>query len=147
MDFSHGRQVRCAVCGTTSTAYKDKATDRVYCPVCQFPVEPDGPIPLDDLRIGRFIEQVTGSPLILFWAPWDHSSGEVYLLLAKESQKIGTSRVVAAVNVAENPESKRQYGIEILPTIVIFSFGREINRVVGPVTSFELSRLIRQDHF
>ncbi|MCD4655586.1 thioredoxin family protein [bacterium] len=127
--------------------YKDKVTDRVYCPVCQFPVDPDGPIPLDDIMLSRFIEIVKKPALILFWAPWEKSSEEMYTHLAGESQRTGRNIITASVNISENPESRRHYGIEILPTFVIMAFGREINRVIGPISNFELSRLLRHNHF
>nr|HPQ39153.1 thioredoxin domain-containing protein [bacterium] len=123
------------------------ASDHVYCPVCQFPVDPDGPLPLDDYRISRFLEQVSGRTLILFWAPWDKESDEMYTLLAMESQKTDLKAIVASVNIAENPESRRQFGIEILPTVVMYAFGREVNRVVGPLTAFELAYLMKREYF
>ena len=148
MQDARPQQVVCAVCGYKSAVYKDKSTDRVYCPVCQFSVNPDGPVPLDDLTIARFLETVNKPTFILFWSPWEQQSGEMYTLLSMETRITRQQKVIsAAVNVGENPESKRQYGVEILPTMLVYSFGREINRVVGPLTSFEISQLMKRDHF
>lgn len=147
MNEPEPRFVVCAVCGKRSRVFKDKATDNVYCPVCQFPVDPDGPLPLDDYRISRFLEQVSKRTIILFWAPWDSESDEMHTILAMESQRSGREFIAASVNIAENPESKRQFGIEILPTVLVYAFGREVNRVVGAMSAFELAHLMKQEYF
>lgn len=85
--------------------------------------------------------------MILFWAPWEKESEEVFELLALELEMPDNRMILASVDIGKNPESKRRYGIEMIPTIVIMSFGREINRIVGVVRRFELSRLIQQDRF
>ncbi|MBN1879283.1 hypothetical protein JW823_04155 [bacterium] len=140
-------KVTCPICNTESEIYKDKKTERVYCPVCQFPIDSHGPIPLDDMCIARFVEMVKRPMMILFWAPWEKQSDEMLTILGLEVQRPRDRMVVAAINVAENPESRRQYGIEILPTFVVFAFGREINRVVGAISSFEISQLMQRDFF
>lgn len=140
-------KITCAVCGVESEIYKDKADEHVYCPVCQFPVDPRGPIPLDDMCIARFIEMVKRPIIILFWAPWEKQSDEMLTILSMESRSAKDRAIAAAINVAENPESRRQHGIEILPTFIVFAFGREINRVVGWISSFEVSRLMQRDFF
>jgi len=136
----------CAVCESEITVFKDKSTDRVYCPVCQFPVDPDGPVPLDDIICHRFIEMVKKPALILFWAPWDKKSDEMYSMLAAESRYPKKNTILASINVAENPESRRHFGIDILPTFILMYFGRETNRIVGPISSFDLSRMMKQDY-
>lgn len=139
--------VTCSVCSYNAPVFKDKSTDRVYCPVCSFPLDPDGPIPLDDLTITKYVEVVTKPTLILFWAPWEKSSDEMRQLLAVETQSPRSTHIAAVVNVDENPESRRHFGIELIPTIIIYSFGREVNRIVGVLSSFDLSRLMRKQHF
>ncbi|MGB3977124.1 MAG: thioredoxin domain-containing protein [bacterium] len=139
--------ITCPICNTTSRVFKDKATDRIFCPSCQFPLDSGLPIPLDDVTISKFIEMAKKPVMILFWAPWEKESEEVFELLALELEMPDNRMILASVDIGKNPESKRRYGIEMIPTIVIMSFGREINRIVGVVRRFELSRLIQQDRF
>jgi thioredoxin 2 len=139
--------IKCPVCNKESRVYRDKMTDRVFCPYCQFPMDSRGPIPLDDITIARFIEMVLKPVMILFWAPWEKESDDMVTLFSLEVETPQNRMILASVNIEKNPESKRRYGIELVPTIVIFSFGREINRVIGPIQRFEISRLIQVDYF
>ncbi len=139
--------VTCPVCNNASKVYKDKYTESVYCPVCQFPIDAKGPVPLDDRCIARFIEMVKRPILILFWAPWEKQSDEMLAILNLDVQNPKDRMIVASINIENNPESRRQHGIEILPTFLVFAFGREINRVVGPISNFEISRLKQKDFF
>jgi len=84
--------------------------------------------------------------MVLFWAPWEKESEKVLTLFRLEMENKPDNILISELNISENPESRRQYGIDILPTILLFSFGREVNRIVGTVSSFELSRLIKNDY-
>jgi thiol-disulfide isomerase/thioredoxin len=147
IDPSAAPQVTCPVCGKTSRVFKDKDTDRVFCPVCQFPTESKEFFPLDDISIHKFLKMVKKPVMILFWAPWDKESENMLNLLQIEMENKPEKIIVTELNISENPESRRHYGIKILPTLLIFAFGREVNRIVGPVSSFEIFRLMNNDYF
>lgn len=147
MNKTYAPLITCPLCNKESQVFKDKATDKVFCPFCQFPLDLTLPIPLDDITISKFIEMAKRPVMILFWAPWEKESEEMLELMSLELEMPAKRMILASVDIGKNPESKRRYGVEMIPTLVIMSFGREINRIVGAVRRFELSRLIQQDRF
>ncbi len=50
--------------------------------------------------------------------------------------------LIAKVNVDENPELARQYGIMSLPTLAVFKNGRMVQRSVGAKPKRQILRLL-----
>jgi thioredoxin 1 len=81
-----------------------------------------------------FVETVVESDLpvlVDFWADWCgpcHIVAPVVEDIAAE--QAGRVRV-AKLNVDESPYTAQQYGVQSIPTLMLFSGGREEGRVVG----------------
>jgi thioredoxin 1 len=54
-------------------------------------------------------------------------------VLEEFAQEIGENATVAKINVDEQPEIASRYGIQSIPTIIIFKDGREVDRVLEAV--------------
>lgn len=68
--------------------------------------------------------------MVDFWAEWCvpcHMVSPVVEEIGQETEGLS----VAKVNVDENPEVTRQYGVMSIPTLIVFKDGQEKARVVG----------------
>lgn len=130
------------MCHHESTVFRDKATDFVYCPVCQFPIGGDIAVSLGDTTLAKYIELARSRLVILFYAPWDGVSLELMPLFNECIRYCGDRAVLVSVDVSQNPESKRRFGINVLPTIIVIENTHEVNRIIGPIGRFDLDRLI-----
>lgn len=78
--------------------------------------------------------------LVDFWAEWCGPCRVMGYILEEFAQEIGESATVAKLNVDEQPEIASRYGIQSIPTIIIFKNGQVVDRVVGAVPKKVLSQ-------
>ena len=81
-----------------------------------------------------FVESVVDSELpvlVDFWADW---CGPCHIF-APVVEEIATEQAgrlrVAKLNVDQNPNTAQRYGIQSIPTLILFSGGEEKGRVIG----------------
>ena len=61
--------------------------------------------------------------------------------IANQYSEVAT---VAKLNVDENPLTAANYGIKGIPTLILFSKGKEVERIVGAASKDSISRLIEK---
>jgi thioredoxin 1 len=69
--------------------------------------------------------------LVDFWAEWCVPCHMVSPVVEEIGQEKGESLRVAKLNIDENPEVTRRYGVMSNPTLMLFKGGEEKARVVG----------------
>ena len=69
--------------------------------------------------------------LVDFWAEWCVPCHMVSPVVEEIGQEKGESLRVAKLNIDENPEVTRRYGVMSIPTLMLFKDGEEKARMVG----------------
>src|SRR5438270_7369627 len=69
--------------------------------------------------------------LVDFWAEWCVPSHMVSPVVEEIARDKGGALRVAKLNVDDNPETARQFGVMSIPTLILFVGGEEKARVVG----------------
>lgn len=89
---------------------------------------------IGDVTDQDFEERVLGSErpvLVDFWAEWCVPCHMVSPVVEEIGRDKGDDLQVAKLNIDENPDVTRKYGVMSIPTLMLFKDGREIARVVG----------------
>jgi thioredoxin 1 len=69
--------------------------------------------------------------LVDFWAEWCVPCHMVSPVVEEIGRDKGEQLEVAKLNIDENPEITRKYGVMSIPTLMLFKDGQEMARVVG----------------
>ncbi|HKT21007.1 MAG TPA: thioredoxin [Nitrososphaerales archaeon] len=88
------------------------------------------PIELTD---ANFREVVASHPLVVvdFWAPWCGPCRVVSPVLEQLATEMAGRATFGKLNVDDNPVTSQQFGIQGIPTIMVFKDGQPVDGLVG----------------
>jgi thioredoxin 1 len=69
--------------------------------------------------------------LVDFWAEWCVPCHMVSPVVEEIARQYAHKLKAAKLNVDDNPQTARQYGVMSIPTLIVFKDGQEKARVVG----------------
>ena len=136
--------VVCPQCNATNRVPTGKLTAEPNCGKCQTPLLEPHP---DDLAAAAFNAQLAKSdlPLVVdFWAPWCGPCRMMAPAFEKVSREMhGRARFVK-VNTEVEQSLAATYNIRSIPTLAVFSQGREIARQAGAMSAVDLTRWVNE---
>lgn len=84
-----------------------------------------------------------GMPVLVdFWAPWCGPCRAVAPILDAINQEQQGKIKVVKVNVDDNQQLAVRFGVQAIPTLIIFKNGEAVDRIVGMVPRDELTRRV-----
>jgi thioredoxin 1 len=106
------------------------------------PAQPGKPA---DLSESNFQEAVKSHSLVVvdFWAPWCGPCRVVSPVLEQLASELAGKATFFKVNVDENPTISQQFGVQGIPTILIFKDGKPVDGLVGAAPKQMIEARIR----
>lgn len=97
-----------------------------------------------ELNKDNFKSEVIASAkpvLVDFWAAWCMPCRMLSPTVEEIAEEYGDKIKVCKLNIDENPELAIEYGIMSIPTLMVFSGGKAVNKSVGVVSKEEILQL------
>ena len=141
-----GVLVACPDCGQKNRVAFGRLDERVRCGQCKHDLA-IGRVPLEVSSSADFERLVNTSsvPVVVdYWAPWCGPCKMVAPELEKVAQRSGGRYLVVKVNTDALTDLGASHGIRSIPTLAIFSGGREVSRTAGARPAADIEAFIAQ---
>jgi thioredoxin 1 len=101
------------------------------------------PIVLTD---SNFASEVTKYPIMLvdFWAPWCGPCKMVSPIIEQLSREYSGRVAFGKVNVDENQRIAASFGIQSIPTLMIFKGGKAVDLLIGAIPKAQIEMKLKQ---
>lgn len=98
-------------------------------------------ISIDKNNFHREVVRSDRPVLLDFWAPWCAPCRMVSPILDEIAQERSDIKV-GKINVSEQPELARQFGVMSIPTMVVMKRGEVVNRAMGARPKHQILALL-----
>ena len=107
------------------------------------PAWPDAPVNVGDADFAAAVERY---PLALvdFWAPWCGPCRYVAPVVDELAREMRGQVAFLKVNTDESPRTAQAYGIQSIPTLLVFRDGRPVDGAVGALPKPRLEQMLRR---
>ena len=89
------------------------------------------PIDVTDVDFERQVLKAALPVVVEFWAPWCPPCRVIAPILAELATEYAGRLTVAKINTDDHQRYMSQFGVQGLPTLIIFKDGKEVERLVG----------------
>jgi thioredoxin 1 len=101
------------------------------------------PIVLTDLN---FAKEVAKYPIVLvdFWAPWCGPCRMVSPIIEQLAREYSGKVAFGKVNVDENQQTAGTFGVQSIPTMILFKNGKAVDVMIGAMPKGHIEMKIKQ---
>ena len=97
---------------------------------------------VSDTTFESEVLKATGPVVVDFWAEWCGPCRMIAPALEEIAGSLGSKVKIVKLNVDENPNTAAKYGIQSIPTLMIFKDGQMASRQVGAAPKQKLEQWI-----
>jgi thioredoxin 2 len=134
--------IRCQFCDTWNRIDAARAADRPKCGKCGRPMLLDRPVALNDDTFERSIRDSEVPVLVDFYADWCAPCKVMAPFVDQLAARYQGRAVVAKLNTDAAQRTATAFQIRGVPTVIVFSGGREVARQTGAVPLAGLEQLL-----
>ena len=91
------------------------------------------PVHVSDDAFEKTVLKASTPVLVDFWAPWCGPCKMIAPAVEELAKEFDGKALIAKVNTDNDPLWASRFGIQGIPTLIIFKDGKEVDRVVGAV--------------
>jgi len=139
--------VRCPNCGAKNRIPKRRLNEGPICGKCRTPLTVKSSravaVNVTDQTFNQEVVADPGPVLVDCWAPWCGPCKMVAPVLDQLASEYAGQIKIAKLNVDENPTTASQYGIQSIPTMLLFKNGNQVEKLVGALPKQEIEQHLK----
>ncbi len=135
----------CPNCGAVNRVPVERLSDQPQCGKCGSALLPGRPIDLTAQAFEKFVTRTELPVVVDFWAPWCGPCKMFAPVFNQVAAELNTRYRFAKVNTEVEQTLAAKYGIRSIPTLAIFTAGKEAVRLSGALDAAGLKRWLAQN--
>lgn len=146
--MSETKIIRCPSCGAANRVLLEKLSSGEFpvCGKCHTQLTADAkPMKVTDASFAREVEQSPLPVFLDFWAGWCGPCLMIGPFIEELASDLAGRIRVAKLNIDENPMTAQRFGVQSIPTMIVFKDGREVDRIAGAVPKEMMLRRLQMN--
>ena len=136
--------VVCPHCLKVNRIPKKESYAKANCGECKKSLLESIPVPVDASKLGTFIANSEIPLIVDFWAPWCGPCLQMAPAFEEAALAMPLQAQLVKVNTDEEQTLGAQYGIQSIPTLIVFKNGKEVERISGALDASRLKSWVKQ---
>lgn len=141
--MAESKQVVCPHCGKINRVAKARLGDAPICGSCMKRLFTGRPVTLTEASFDQFIRRNELPVVIDFWASWCGPCKMMAPAYEQAAAQLEPQVVLTKLNTEEAPRLAASYGIQSIPTLVMFRQGQEVARQPGAMALPQITQWVR----
>ena len=138
--------MRCPSCGATNRVPRARVEsgEQPVCGRCKTPLGAAAhPVTVTDQNFHSEVEAASLPVLLDLWAAWCGPCRVIAPVIEQLAGELAGRVKVGKLDVDKNPQTAARFGVQSIPTLLVFKGGHEVDRLVGALPKQEILDRLR----